>query len=373
MIYVIYKNVPMKRNYYIFSSGKLIRKDNTLYFEPGESKEPEEIELKDDEIQIDDTNISEDLEDEIVPSKLPRKPIPVEDIDSIYCFSNLRFNTKFLNFIAQKEIILHLFNYYGYYTASFYPREPYISGKLLVNQVSHYLNTSQRIVLAKKFVEGAAENIRKNLQYYNSRNKDLSYFIEKIDELKSKIDETKEVHELMGIEGNIRSNYYFAWNLIVDREIKFEKRQKHPPPNPINALISFGNSLVYTSVLSEIFKTQLNPLISFLHEPGDRRFSLSLDIAEIFKPLLSDRIIFSLLNKNQIQEKHFNKELNHCFLNDEGRKIFLREFDDKLKTTIQHRQLKKSVSYKHLIRLECYKIIKHLLKESEYIPFKIWW
>jgi len=363
----------MKRNYYIFSSGKLIRKDNTLYFEPGESKEPEEVEITEEEIQVDDNSLQENEAEELEPKKLPRKPIPVEDIDSIYCFSELRFNTKFLNFISQKEIVLHLFNYYGYYSGSFYPREPYLSGKLLVEQVNTYSDQEKRVALAKKFVEGSAENIRKNLQYYNSRDKDLSYFILKTEELISKIESTNDVQELMGIEGNIRSNYYTSWNLIVDPEINFEKRQKHPPSNPINALISFGNSLVYTSVLSEIYKTQLNPLISFLHEPGERRFSLSLDIAEIFKPLLSDRLIFSLLNKKQIQDKHFSKELNKCYLTEEGRKIFLKEFDEKLKTTIQHRQLKKSVSYRHLIRLECYKIIKHLLGEKEYKPFNIWW
>lgn len=362
----------MKRNYYIFSNGKLIRKDNTLYFEPGESIDPEEIESTEDEIQIDDETAVDEPENS-EPVKLPRKPLPVEDIESIYCFSELRFNTKFLNFIAQKEIILHLFNYYGYYASSFYPRMPYISGKLLVEQVKTYLDECKRIIMARRFVEGSAENIRKNLLYYNARDKDLSYFIEKTEELVSKIETTTDIHELMGIEGNIRSTYYIAWNLIIDQEIKFEKRRKHPPSNPINALISFGNSLVYTSVLSEIFKTQLNPLISFLHEPGERRFSLSLDIAEIFKPLLSDRIIFSLMNKNQIQEKHFSKELNSCYLTEEGRKIYLKEFDEKMKTTIQHRQLKKSVSYRHLIRLECYKIIKHILGEKEYKPFKIWW
>jgi len=362
----------MKKNYYIFSSGKLIRKENTLYFEPGESKEPEEI-TSEDEIEIEDQTINEKDSDDIEPKRLPRKPIPVEDIDSIYCFSELRFNTRFLNFIAQKEIILHLFNYYGYYTSSFYPREPYISGKLLIEQVKHHLDEEKRINLARRFVHGAAENIKKNLQYYNNRDKDLSYFIKKTEELIAQIQECDDVQELMGIEGNIRSNYYTAWNLIINNEIDFEKRTKHPPSNPINALISFGNSLVYTTVLSEIYKTQLNPLISFLHEPGERRFSLSLDIAEVFKPLLSDRIIFSLLNKNQIQEKHFSKELNKCYLTEEGRKIYLKEYDEKLKTTIKHRQLKKSVSYQHLIRLECYKIIKHLLGEKEYEPFKIWW
>jgi CRISPR-associated protein Cas1 len=366
----------MKRNYYIFNSGKLIRKDNTLYFEQGQSEEPEEIDSTTDELisdgEVEDESVQEKEEDS-EPRRIQRKPIPVEDVESIYCFSELRFNSRFLIFLAQKEITLHLFNYYGYYSGSFYPREPYVSGKLLVKQVEHYTNAEKRTAIAKKFVEGAADNIRKNLQYYNARDKDLSYFIAKTEELMSNVDNTSDVQELMGIEGNIRSNYYFSWNLIISEEINFKKREKHPPTNPINALISFGNSLVYTSVLSEIYKTQLNPLISYLHEPGERRFSLALDLAEIFKPLLTDRIIFGLMNKNQIQEKHFSKELNACYLTEEGRKIYLREYDEKLKTTIQHRQLKKPVSYRHLIRLECYKLIKHILGEKEYKPFKIWW
>jgi len=366
----------MKRNYYIFSSGKLIRRQNTIYFEPGEAGEPVVEDQETDEIEVDDDSVTEEENnsaEELEPKKLPRRPIPVEDIEAIYCFSEMRFNTKFLNFIAQKQIVLHLFNYYGYYTGSFYPREPFISGKLLINQVNCYNDENKRNEIARKFVIGAADNILKNLLYHNARDKDMSVFIERINELMMKINDCDDVQELMGIEGNIRSIYYTSWNLIINETINFNKREKHPPTNPINALISFGNSLVYTSVLSEIYKTQLNPLISFLHEPGERRFSLSLDLAEIFKPLLSDRIIFSLLNKKQIQEKHFTKELNFCHLNEEGRKIYLKEFDDKLKTTIKHRNLKKSVSYRHLIRLECYKLIKHILGEKEYKPFKIWW
>lgn len=363
----------MRRNYYIFSSGKLIRRQNTLYFEPGIAEEPVQIdENQDDEIEVEDNTVS-DTEETEEPRRLPRKPIPVEDIEAIYCFSELRFNTKFVNFLAQKQITLHLFNYYGYYTGSFYPREPFISGKLLVKQVNCYNTPNRRLSIASKFVEGAADNIIKNLQYHDVRQKDLSFFIEKIKELRDGIPAASDVQELMGLEGNIRSLYYKSWHLIINEEIQFEKREKHPPTNPVNALISFGNALVYTAVLSEIYKTQLNPLISYLHEPGERRFSLSLDIAEIFKPLLADRIVFSLLNKKQIQEKHFTKGLNQCHLTEEGRKIFVKEFDEKLKTTIQHRSLKKSVSYRHLIRLECYKLIKDILGEKEYKPFKIWW
>lgn len=227
--------------------------------------------------------------------------------------------------------------------------------------------------IARKFVEGAAANIVKNLQYYNTRERDMTPFIERVRHLITSIPGAMAIPDLMGTEGNIRQVYYEAWHSIISEAIDFPKRERHPPTNPVNALISFGNALVYTSVLSELYKTQLNPLISFLHQPGERRFSLSLDIAEIFKPLLADRIIFSLLNKRQLRQQHFTKGLNMCHLTDEGRKLFVREFDEKLRTTIKHRQLKKSVSYQHLIRLECYKLIKHILGEKDYAPFVLWW
>ena len=141
----------------------------------------------------------------------------------------------------------------------------------------------------------------------------------------------------------------------------------------INTLISYLNSLVYTTVLSEIYKTQLNPTISYLHEPGVSRFSLSLDIAEIFKPLIADRMIFSILNKNQIREKHFSKGLDYLHLSEQGSKIILAEYDKRLKQTISHRELGREVSYRYLIRLECYKLIKHLCNEKKYDSFVMWW
>jgi len=141
----------------------------------------------------------------------------------------------------------------------------------------------------------------------------------------------------------------------------------------INTMISFVNGLVYTRVLGEIYRTQLNPTISYLHEPGVRRFSLSLDLAEIFKPILGDRLIFSLLNKNQITQSSFTRELNYLHLTKDASRIISIKFDEMLKTTIRHKELEKDVTYQHLIRLECYKLIKHLMGEKEYEGFKMWW
>ena len=147
----------------------------------------------------------------------------------------------------------------------------------------------------------------------------------------------------------------------------------HPPDNMINSLISFVNSLIYAKVLSEIYHTQLNPTISYLHEPGVRRFSMCLDVSEVFKPLIGDRLIFSLLNRNQITEDSFTKELNFLHLKKESSRLIAQELEQRLKKTIMHKELGKKVSYQYLIRLEIYKLIKHLIGEKQYEGFKIWW
>ena len=143
--------------------------------------------------------------------------------------------------------------------------------------------------------------------------------------------------------------------------------------NMINSLISFVNTLIYTKVLSEIYHTQLNPTISYLHEPGVRRYSLCLDISEVFKPLIGDRLIFSLLNRKQITEESFTQELNFLHLKKEASKLIVRELENSLKKTIKHKELGRQVSYQYLIRLELYKLIKHIIGEKEYEGFKIWW
>lgn len=270
-------------------------------------------------------------------------------------------------------IIAHFFNYYDFYVSSLVPRETKVAGNLLVKQVHFYTDTDKRIKLAKEFVRSAGENIYRNLRYYNGRGKNVEFYMKDIKSLIENIEICSSIQELMGVEGNIHKLYFEAWNIIIDREIEFEKRVKRPPDNMINTLISFLNSLVYTTVLSEIYKTQLNPTISYLHEPGVSRFSLSLDIAEVFKPLIADRMIFSLLNRNQIDEKHFTKELNQLHLTEQGSKIILAEYDKRVRQTIRHKELGREVSYRYLIRLECYKIIKHLYEEKDYNSFVMWW
>lgn len=327
-------------SYYLLKSGELKRKDNNITMLAGDGV---------------------------------KKDLKIEATRDIYIFNEVTMNTKILNYLGQNSIPVHIFNYYGFYSGSFYPRESLISGNLLVKQVDHYKDPEKRLEIAKEILKAGSYNIHRNLRYYKERGRGIGDKIEEVDYFRQRMDRCLDIQELMGIEGNVRRVYYSAWNDIVNQEINFEKRVKRPPDNMINTLISFVNTLIYTTVLSELYKTQLNPTISFLHETGTRRFSLSLDIAEIFKPLIGDRMIFSLLNKNEISEKDFEEESNFYYLKDKVRLKILKEYDERLNATINHKGLKRKVSYRHLIRLEAYKLIKHINGEKPYNGFKIWW
>lgn len=330
----------MKQSYYLYKSGRIQRKDNTL---------------------------------EIVYKDGSKKSIPVERVNDIYVMTEFDFNTSLLNFLGQYGIAVHFYNYYGFYSGTYYPKEQLVSGKLLIKQVEAYTNKIKRLEIAKAFIEAASYNIYRNLVYYNNRGKDLTIHMKQIEYLRKQIINCKDIEELMGIEGNIRKNYYLSWNIIINQDIDFEKRVKNPPDNAINSLISYVNTIIYTRVLSEIYKTQLNPTISYLHEPSERRFSLCLDVSEIFKPIIADRLIFSMLNRNQITEKDFEEGLNFLYIKENARKEITKEIDKKLQTTIQHKKLGREVSYEYLIRLELYKLIKYLIEDVTYEGFKMWW
>lgn len=330
----------MKQSFYIYNGGSLKRKDNTLQFETYEGT---------------------------------KKDIPIEAVSDLYILSEMTLNTALLNFFAQNGVVVHFFNYYDFYTGSFYPKESMQAGYLLVHQVNSYSDPEKRLVIAQKIIDAASFNIYRNLRYYNERGKAVSEQMREIESLRRTVFKTESVQELMGVEGNIRKLYYQAWPAIINQTLEFEKRVKNPPDNEVNSLISFVNMLIYSKTLSEIYKTQLNPTISFLHEPGVRRFSLCLDISEVFKPLICDRLIFTLLNRGQITEKSFTKGLDCLHLTKEASQLIVKEMESRLNTTVKHKALGRNVSYQYLIRLEAYKLIKHLLGEKDYEGFQIWW
>jgi len=330
----------MKKSLYILSDGVLTRQDNTLCFQSEEGK----------------------------------KFLPIENVKEIFVFSEVDFNKRMIELLSMNEVLLHYFKYYGYYMGSFYPREHLNSGYVILKQATWYQDKKRRLDLARRIVSGAVENMLKVLKYYQNRDKETGPSIQAIEDWQPALFEQTTIPEVMAIEGRIRELYYRAFDPILDHpDFIFEKRTRRPPKNALNSLISFGNTILYTICLSEIYKTHLDPRIGFLHTTNFRKFSLNLDVAEIFKPILIDRIIFSLIGRKQIQKNDFEPESGGLMMKEKARKTFLAEIDKRMETTIRHRSIGKPVSYRRLIRLELYKIEKHIMEEKVYEPFIARW
>lgn len=323
---------------YITSMGELTRKDNSLCFRKG------------------GRNVY----------------IPVENTKELYCLNEVTINTKLLDFLAKNHITVHFFNYYGGYSGTFYPKDHYLSGKLVVKQVEKYKN--DRLDIAKAIVKGIGINISEVLyHYYKHEKKEVKPTIDWIKkEFLTQVDEVEDIKQLLACEGEVWQRFYGDFKYFLPEDFVMNKRVKRPPDNPINALVSFGNTLLYTKTIAAIYQTHLDQRISFLHEPSEGRFSLSLDLSEVFKPVIVFRTIFDLVNNRKLQvEKHFDKNVNYCILNEEGRKIFIEAFEQRLESVFMHPSLKRKVSYRTAIKLDCYKLIKNILEGKEFVPFSM--
>lgn len=323
---------------YITSMGELSRKDNSLCF------------------RKDGKNVY----------------IPVENTKEIFCLNEVTINSKLLDFLSRNNIVMHFFNYYGDYSGTFYPKDQYMSGKLLIEQVRKF--ETNRLIVAKAIVKGIGVNVREVLyHYYKHDKKEVKAAIDWLkDDFTVRIDKSTDIQGLMSCEGEMWARFYDTFKFFLPEDFVMNKRVKRPPDNPMNALISFGNTLLYSKTVSAIYRTHLDQRISFLHEPVERRFSLSLDISEPFKPIIVFRTIFDLVNNRKLQvAKHFDAKTNYCVLNDEGRKIFIEAFESRLESVFMHKTLKRRVSYRTAIKLDCYKLIKFILEDRPFIPFSL--
>jgi CRISPR-associated protein Cas1 len=286
--------------------------------------------------------------------------------------NEVSLNTKFLDFIAKAGITLHFFNYHGNYSGSFYPKEQLISGDLTIKQSMAYID--KRLIIARAIVQGIADNIHETLYHYYRHDKKalkplLDWLKKDVREFLSK---EPDIKQILYIEGQIWHRFYDSFSHFLPEDFILNKRVKRPPDNPINALISFGNTLLYTKTISAIYHTHLNQSISFLHSPREGRFSLSLDMCEVFKPIIVFRTIFELVNNKKLQvTKHFDKSLNYALLNEQGKKVFIEAFENRINEPFQHPTLKRKTTYKSAIKYDAYKLIKYLLEGREFVPFSL--
>lgn len=324
---------------YILSHGRLRRKNNTLAFEDTDEQ-----------------------------GNTRRRYIPIESVSEIYLFGQVDLNSSALSFLAQHHIPMHVFSFYGWYRGTYLPKTPRYYGKLLVEQVQHYLDPARRLVLAREFLTGALTHIKHNLEYYRRRGRQCEESVNAIATALAALPSCSTIASLLQWEGAARKAYYQAVNAIVHLAKPYPGRTRHPPGHELDAALSFCYGLLYGTVTSALYRAMLDPSIGFLHEPGMGRPSLALDIAEIFKPLLAERLVFRLFNRQQLSETSFSKADDGdggIYLGSSARQLLVNQWEQLLETTVQlhpgqHR------SYRMLISDECFKLRAHLLGDSPY-------
>lgn len=326
----------VNREYYIVKNGVLNKKDFALLFENKEEKHH----------------------------------IPIETTEQLNLYNEVVLPSTVLATLSRSMIRLALYDQYGNLLGYFTPEGYSPDTKTVLAQCSEYNNATKRISMARNMEISALHNIRANIRYHIKRGKDLGKAETVLTEGIRQIKESKTVDEMLLIEARCRQKYYECFNVILrNAEFRFTTRSKQPPRDEINALVSFGNTLLYNRILQIIWKTSLDPRIGCFHAANRRHHSLNLDFADVFKPIISDRVIFALINRGQLRKDDFiHHDDGSVYLNDAGKKTFIAAFEGKMAERITVKD--ETFSYHRLLEKEIYAYLRHLMEGAAYKPFK---
>lgn len=327
------------------------------------------LNLNDDTIEIIENGILTVKDTTILfDGEKTKKFIPVKTTSNINIYSDVIINGTLISFLNQNKIPLTIFDKHGIKIGRFVPDRCVSVANTFIEQVKCYVDEEKRLNWAKEFAVAEVFNMKSNLQYYSKHFN--SVVIEKSLEILSQIiiniKNEKSMKKLLMEEARAKESYFSCFNDILPHDdFEFMSRTRRPPKDAINALISFGNTVMYNYIANEIFKTSLDIKVGFLHSTNKRAESLNLDIAEIFKPVIVDRCIFKIINRHMINEKnHFEYGEDKVWLTQEGKRIYLSAFYKKLSSTLSVKG--KKLTYRKLIWEEIIKIQRSICYGEKY-------
>jgi len=301
-----------------------------------------------------------------------KRHFPIQSIHNINIYSEVTINSTALKYVSDNSLCLTVFDKHGAIIGRLIPTTHAKRADVFLKQAEIYIDQTRRLAMAKAFIEAELFNLRTNLRYY-AKHSDAMSLTNAVEEIGSLLDSLKEETQYaraLLLEARGREQYYGCLNdILPDDDFEFQKRIRQPPKDAINALISFGNVVMYNYISNEIQKTSMDVKIGYLHATNRRSESLNLDVAEIFKPVITDRVIFSMINKHILNEHiHFEEDENKTWLTSEGKRLFLRSFHDKINSEITMDGRK--MSYSSLIWRELMRLQNYLCGDSKtYKPY----
>jgi len=284
--------------------------------------------------------------------------IPIHALSSIHVFGQCNVNKPLINLIAKHNVVLYFYNFSGQYIGGFVPKHKKTAQAIVCQTLAHNCS-DKRLGIAKAIAQASGLNILKNVHYYKNSLKNHNSVCQAVKTHIQRMDFAKDIQTLRAIEGRLRQEYYkqFDW-ILTSKEFVFDKRTYRPPENQVNALISLFNTLLYNTCSSLIHASKLHVAIGFLHSSKQRSASLNLDIAEIFKPIVVDRLVFRLINLKMIQKHHFRGTK----LTQKGLAIALKAFDKRINHVLTIQGTRRS--YLHFIRKDVYALQHHITRDE---------
>lgn len=327
-----------------------------------------------------------------VSSPAYKKRIPLHKVDDVVVMGEITMTASAIYLLLEKHIEIHFLNHFGQFKGCLSP--PLAKNSLLrMAQHRAHNDLSKRCELARRFVIGKLSNQRTMLQRYNRRQVDATFsqeieqignLIRMLTTLDIQVGTIQQLatgdsgiagtplETILGLEGAGSAAYFRCFGkLFTDQEQwDFSGRAKRPPTDPVNALLSYGYSLLTSQVGSAVQMVGFDQFIGYLHSSSYGRPALALDLMEEFRPLIVDSVVLTLINNRMLMPGDFIVELGAYRLKKEPRKVFLTRFEERLNEEVTHPVFGYKVKYRRCIELQARLVAKYLTGEiAEYPPF----
>ncbi|WP_017659644.1 type I-D CRISPR-associated endonuclease Cas1d [Baaleninema simplex] len=288
-----------------------------------------------------------------------KKKIPAQTVEQIVLMGNPSITGEALTYALELGISVHYLSRFGKYLGSALPGESR-NGQLRLAQYAAHCDLPQKLEIVKAIVAGKIHNQYGLLYRRGCPDNPLQ-------QRKKAVSSQETLDAVRGMEGLAAREYFGLWSSILKSPWTFPGRNRRPPTDPANALLSFAYGLLRVQVVTAVHVTGLDPYIGYLHETTRGQPAMVLDLMEEFRPIVADSVVLSVLNMGALKPKDFQESLGSYRLSDGGRKTFLEAFDRKLTDEFKHPVFGYRCSYRRAIELQARLLGRHL---QEGVPYK---
>ncbi|MBW2662982.1 MAG: type I-C CRISPR-associated endonuclease Cas1 [Deltaproteobacteria bacterium] len=313
--------------------------------------------------------------------KETRLRIPVHTLGGIVCFGNVGCSPFLMGFCAERDVAISFLSEYGRFLARV---QGPVSGNVLLRREQYRKADDLKISaeMARSVLTGKLANCRTVLQralrdHSDKLDKDqVGYASRQIGGSLRRLQEDMPLNSLRGIEGDAAHVYFNVFDHLITSQKEdffFQDRNRRPPLDNVNCLLSFLYTLVTHDVRSALESVGLDPAVGFLHRDRPGRPGLALDLMEEFRPFIADRLTLSLINLSQVQKKGFKKsESGAVLMDDETRKTVLVAYQKRKQDEIMHPFIEEKVTIGLLFHMQALLLARYLRGDLDGYPPFIW-